>query len=55
MADELRIGIGRKKNPEGMEDDAIVKDVNGGTEMPIPESLYRERGYLPEFDELPEL
>ena len=50
---ELRRGIYRTKNPEGMEDDAQVKDVNGGSDMPLPESLYRERGYSPPFDDLP--
>lgn len=49
----LRRGIYRIKNPAGMEDDAQVRDANGGSEMPLGESLYRERGYSPPFDELP--
>jgi len=49
----LRRGIYRSRMPEGMEDDAQVQDVNGGSDMPLPESTYRERGYSPPFDDLP--
>ena len=49
----LRRGIYRTKNPEDMEDDAQVQDVNGGSDMPLPESTYRQREYSPPFDELP--
>jgi len=49
----LRQGIYRIKRPEGMEDEAQVQDVNGGTDMPLPESRYRECGYQPPFDALP--
>ncbi|MEQ8334501.1 hypothetical protein [Nisaea sp.] len=41
----------RIKNPDGMEDDVQVTD--GGIDMPIPESLYRNRGYQPNCDTLP--
>ena len=50
---KLRRGIYRVKNPEPFEDDAQVEDVNGGSSMPLSESVYRERGYDPPFDELP--
>ena len=49
----LRRGIYRSKMPKGMEDDAQVQDVHGGSDMPLPESTYRSRGYEPPFDELP--
>ena len=49
----LRRGIYRVKNPEPMEADAQVQDVNGGSETSLPESLYRARGYEPPFDKLP--
>ena len=49
----LRRGIYRYANPAPMEADAQVQDVNGGSDMPLPESTYRERGYAPPFDELP--
>lgn len=49
----LRRGIYRIKNPEGLEDDAQVRDVAGGSDMPLSESVYRERGYEPPFDDLP--
>lgn len=52
MTSTLRRGICRVKRPVGMEDDAIVQDVNGGTEMPLAESIYRERGYEPPYDDL---
>jgi len=49
----LRRGIYRIKNPPPYEDDAQVEDVHGGSSMPLSESIYRERGYDPPFDELP--
>lgn len=49
----LRRGIYRQKMPEGIEDCAQVKDVNGGSQMPLDESLYRARGYEPPFEKLP--
>ena len=49
----LRRGIYRIKTPEGMEDDAQVEDVDGGSAMPLPESVYRQREYEPPFDKLP--
>jgi len=51
MQSSLRVGVYRVINPAGMENDAIVDD--GSVSMPIPESLYRERGYKPDFDDLP--
>lgn len=45
------VGIHRTKQPDGMEDDALVE--NGGISLDIPESVYRARGYLPDFDDLP--
>lgn len=50
----LRRGIYKYSNPAPMEADAQVQDVHGGSDMPLPESTYRERGYEPPFDELPE-
>lgn len=50
---ELRRGIYRIKRPSGMEDDAQVQDIGGGSEILLPESDYRARGYAPPFDELP--
>ena len=47
----LRRGIYRIKRPRGIEDDAHVEDA--GTDMPLPESIYRQRGYEPPFDDLP--
>jgi hypothetical protein len=52
MAGNLRRGIYRTKTPDGMEDDAQVQDVHGGSDMPLSESLYRERGYEPPYDDL---
>ena len=49
----LRRGIYRVKNPVGIEDDAQVRDVHGGSDMPLPESIYREREYSPPFEDLP--
>ncbi len=48
----LRRGVYKVINPNGMENDAIVEDINGGNRMPLAESIYRERGYKPEFDVL---
>lgn len=45
-------GISRIKRPEGIEDDAVVRDV-GGNEWSVSESTYRSRGYEPPFDDLP--
>ena len=50
---DLRRGVHRIKNPDGMEDDVEVQDINGGTSMPLPESLYQERGYMPPLESLP--
>ena len=47
-----REGVCRVKNPDGMEDDAIVRDINDGVESPVSESRYRAQGYMPPFDEL---
>lgn len=49
----LRRGIYKTVAPEGMEDYAQVEDVNGGSSMPLDESLYRDRGYEPPFETLP--
>ncbi len=49
----LRRGIYRYKNPAPLEADAQVQDVHGGSDMPLSESEYRERGYEPSFDDLP--
>lgn len=49
----LRRGIYRSANPSPLEHDVQVQDVNGGSDMPLPESIYRARGYEPPFDELP--
>ena len=51
--EQLQRGLYRIKNPSG-EDDVQVADVNGGSELPIPESLYRARGYHPLVETLPE-
>lgn len=49
----MRKGLYRINRPIGMENDVQVGDVNGDNDMPLPESIYRERGYQPPFDELP--
>jgi hypothetical protein len=49
---ELRRGIYRIENPHS-EDEVQVRDVNGGAEMPISESLYRSRRYDPPVEDLP--
>lgn len=48
-----RQGIERVERPNGIEDEVIVKDVNGENEMPLRESEYRKRGYNPPCDKLP--
>lgn len=49
---ELRRGLYRIENPHG-ENEVQVEDVNGGTDIPISESLYRSRGYDPPVEALP--
>jgi len=49
----LRRGIYRVGGVGGLEAWAQVEDVNGGTSMPLDESLYRQRGYRPDFEHLP--
>ena len=49
----LRSGIYRIRNPEPDEHDVMVNGVSGSSGHPMRESLYRERGYSPPFEELP--
>jgi len=44
-------GIYRERRIGGLGNDARVTD--GTTEMDVPESVYRARGYQPDFDKLP--
>jgi hypothetical protein len=44
-------GIYRVRRLGGLGSDARVTD--GATEMDVPESVYRARGYQPDFDKLP--
>ena len=44
-------GIYRVRRLGGLGSDARVTD--GATEMDVPESVYRARGYQPAFDKLP--
>ena len=48
-----REGVCRVKNPDGIEDDDVVTDEDGGNELTVPESVYRAREYRPPFDGLP--
>lgn len=50
---DLRKGVRRHRGTPPIENWAIVVDVNGGSSMPLDESIYRERGYQPPFEELP--
>ena len=45
------LGIYRVKRPEGMEDDVWIED--SGVGLHVSESRYRDRGYQPNFDNLP--
>jgi hypothetical protein len=44
-------GIYRMRRIGGLGSDARV--TNGATELDVPESVYRARGYRPDFDKLP--
>ena len=46
------IGIYRMDGVEGIEPYAQILDA-GGSDYPIPESLYREQQYEPPFEALP--
>ena len=46
------IGVCRTPRPEGMEDDATVREELGGTEWTVTESVYRYRGYQPPYEDL---
>lgn len=45
-------GIERIKKPDPFEDEVLVRD-SGGNDRELPESIYRERGYLPLIESLP--
>ena len=47
----MRRGLYRIHGIDGRSDDVRVED--DGIEMPLEESLYRSRGYLPPVDDLP--
>lgn len=49
----LRRGIYKTERPAGMPTDVMVEDVNGGSAMELPEDTYRDRGYLPPFENVP--
>jgi hypothetical protein len=47
----MRRGLYRIHGLDGLPDDVRVED--DGIEMPLEETLYRTRGYLPDVDDLP--
>ncbi len=47
----MRRGMYRVRGTNGGPDDVRVED--DGIEMPLAESLYRSRGYLPRVEDLP--
>jgi hypothetical protein len=47
----MRRGLYRIHGSDGRSDEVRAED--DGIEMPLAESVYRARGYLPPFDDLP--
>jgi hypothetical protein len=48
-----RSGLYRVAYPAGLESDVRTRDIDGGEELTIAERLYRARGYVPAFEDLP--